>query len=224
MSAPWPPAATPPAPQPRARRTSLVAPVVLTSVGALCLLGALVAVVVVAVVLTRAMGSDVLTLRGEPGPAVVARADAPGATTAELTAGDRYDVHLVVPRRAVDDDEDPTLGDDVLLLSPSGDVVAADGSPGVRQRTAHGSWVAVSVAAFDAPETGTYQVAVPSAGIDGAWVALVPERAFGDFFVAIWGSVLGMFVVVGLGLAGLGATTGGAVWWVLRARARRATT
>lgn len=189
--------------------------------GALLLVGAVVAAVATAGGFVGAVRSDVLTRDGRPGPAVLAWADAPGTTSVELTAGERYAVYLVVPRDTVRDDERPRLDEDVLLLSPSGEVVEADGSPGVNMRTGVRDRVAATVGAFTAPETGTYQMAVPSAGVPDAWAALAPDKPFGPFFATIWGTVMGVFVVIGLGTVGFGATLGGAIWWVLRARSRR---
>lgn len=220
MTAAWQPPASPP---PSPRRTSLTGPVVLTAVGVLLLVGALVAALATAGGFVGALRTDVLTLRGEPGPAVLGRADAPGVAQVELVAGERYAVHLVVHQGDVPEGERPRLEQDVLLQAPSGTVVAADGAPGVSTRTAAGGRVAVSVGAFTAPEDGTYTMVVPPAELDGAWVAVAPDKDFAPFFTAIWGTVLGTFLTIGLGLVGGGALVAGVVWWVLRARARRTT-
>ncbi len=220
MSTSTPPGPTPPVPA-APRRTSLTGPVVLTAVGVLLLAAAVVVGVLSAVGLVGNVRSDVLTRDGEPGPAVLAAAPAPGATTVDLTQGERYAVHLVVPYDVVGD-ERPELDEEVLLMAPSGAVVEADGSPGVNVRSRAGGSVAGSVGAFTAPETGTYQVAVPPAQVADAWVAITPDKAFAPFFASIWGFVLGVFGVLGLGALGFAALVGGIVWWVLRARARRA--
>lgn len=219
MSAPAGPSSPP---EERPRRTSVGGPVALTVTGALLLVGALVVAVLTAGRFVGAVRSDVLTLDGKPGAAVLGSADAPGATTVELTAGERYAVYLVVPKDAVGDDERPDLPGDVVLQAPSGEVVTADGSPGVNMRTGTGGQVAATVGAFTAPESGEYEVAVPSAGVPGAWVAIAPDKPFAPFFGAIWGTVAGVFVVIGLSVVGVGVLAGGIVWWVLRVRARRA--
>jgi hypothetical protein len=211
-----------PAPAPFARRTSLVGPVVLTVVGVLVLVGAAVATIATVGGFASAVRSDVLTSEGGPGPAVLASADAPGSTSVDLVAGERYAVYLTVPRSSLGDDERPDLDEAVLLLAPSGTVVEAAGSPGVNMTTGVGGRVAATVGAFTAPETGTYAMAVPSAGVPDAWVAVTLDKPFAPFFGAIWGTVLGVFVVLGLVAAGFGAIVGGVVWWVLRARARQA--
>ncbi|GIG41606.1 hypothetical protein [Cellulomonas phragmiteti] len=206
---------------PASARPSLVGPVALTVTGVLLLLGALVLAVVTAGGFVGLVRSDVLAGDGQPGAAVLASAGAPGVTSVDLVAGERYAVYLVVPRDAVGEDERPRLDEAVLLRAPSGDVVAADRSPGVNATSRVRGWVAGTVGAFTAPETGTYEVAVPSAGVPDAWVALAADRPFGPFFGAVWGTVLGVFGVLGLTAAGFGVGIGGAVWWVLRARARR---
>ncbi|UZN03111.1 hypothetical protein [Cellulomonas sp. S1-8] len=203
------------------RRTSLVGPVVLTVLGVLLLVGAVIAAVATAGGFVGAVRSDVLRADGGPGPAVLAWADAPGSTRVELTAGERYAVYLVVPRDSLGDDERPDLAEDVLLLTPSGAVLEADDAPGVNMTSGVQDHVAATVGAFQAPETGTYEVAVPDAGVPGAWVALAPDKPFAPFFGAVWGTVMGVFVTLGLAAVGFGVLVGGVVWWVLRARARR---
>ncbi|MBO3094843.1 hypothetical protein [Cellulomonas dongxiuzhuiae] len=213
--------AHPSSPVPAPRRTSLAGPVTLTVTGVVLLVVALVLAVVAAAGFVGAVRSDVLTRDGRPGSAVLASADAPGAARVDLTAGERYAVYLVVPRDAVRDDERPDLDEDVLLLAPSGAVIEADDSPGVNMESGVGGLVAVTVGAFTATETGTYDMAVPPTDVPGAWVALAPDKPFGPFFGAIWGTVLGVFGVLGLSAVGFGALVGGIVWWVVRARARR---
>lgn len=212
----------PPLPAAAPRRTSLTGPVVLTAVGVLLLVGALLAAVATAGVLVGALRTDVLTRDGEPGPAVLAVTVAPGAVEVDLVAGERYAVYVVVPADAAPAGERPDLEQDVLLRAPSGEVLAADGAPGVNVRTAAGGRVAATVGAFTAPESGTYAVAAPPTAVDDTWVALAPDQAFVPFFSAIWGTVLGAFVVIALVMGGGGAVVGGVVWWVLRARAGRA--
>lgn len=219
MTAAWqPPAPPPPAP----RRTSLTGPVVLTGVGVLLLVGSLLAALVTAGGFVGLLRTDVLTRDGAPGSAVVGWASAPGAEQVWLEGGERYAVYLVVDADDVADGERPRMAQDVLLQAPSGEVLAADGSPGVDMRTGVRGSVAATVGAFTAPESGSYAMAVPPTQYDGAWVALAPDKPFAPFFTAIWGTVLGVFVVIGLAIGGGSLLVGGVVWWVLRARARRA--
>lgn len=204
-------------PPPPARRTSLVGPVVTVAVGTLVLLVTLVLGVVTAREFVGLVRSDVLTASGDAGPAVVAESDAPGRTTATLEAGQRYAVHLAWSGGAT-----PSLTQPVLLRAPSGDVVVADGAPGVDTESGAGRWSVVSVAAFTAPESGTYEVAVPSAGVGDARVLLAPDRDVAPFVGGIVGTIAGVFAVILLGAFGTGLVLGGVVWWVVRARARGA--
>ncbi|NYI58933.1 hypothetical protein [Cellulomonas soli] len=207
-------------PQPVAvRKTSLTGPVWLTVSGAVLILIALAIGAGTAVLLFRTAGSGVLTFSGEPGSSVIAEVDAPGTTTVDLVAGERYAVHLVEPATA------GGLGDlvgDVHLLAPSGETVVADGTPGVDSTSTMGDVTARSVAAFTAPEDGTYVLAVPSADVDHARVLLAPDQAFAPFFAGIFGSILGVFAAVLIGLLGTGMAVGGGIWWGFRVRARRA--
>ncbi|MFS0704033.1 hypothetical protein AB6N23_05855 [Cellulomonas sp. 179-A 9B4 NHS] len=212
-----------PAPQParpdRPRSTSLTGPVVTTSIGVLVLLAALVVGLLTARTFVGLVTSDVLSSSGEPGPDVVADAPAPGATTATLEAGQRYAVHLAWPAQSA---IEPRLTDVVLLQAPSGDVVAADGDPAVDGTFTAGRWSIETVAAFTAPESGTYQVAVPTADVADARVLLAPDQDVAPFVGGVLGSVAGVFGVLLLGAFGAGLVLGGVIWWVVRARARRA--
>ncbi|WP_136517774.1 hypothetical protein [Cellulomonas telluris] len=204
-------------PPPRPRTTSYVGPAVTTSLGVVALLVALVVGLVSARTFIGLVTTDVLTASGAPGPSAVAAADAPGMTTATLEAGERYAVHL-----AYDGSSEPRLTEDVLLRAPSGTVVAADDDPAVDGRFGVGSWSVVSVSAFTAPESGTYEVAVPAATVQGARVVLAPDQDVAPFVGGILGTIAGVFGVLVVGAFGAGLLLAGVIWWVLRARARRA--
>jgi hypothetical protein len=210
-----------PAPQPARpdRRTSLTGPVVTTSIGVLVLLATLVVGLLTARTFVGLVTSDVISSSGEPGPDVVADAPAPGATTATLEAGQRYAVHLAWPAQGA---IEPRLTDVVLLQAPSGVVVAADGDPGVDGTFTAGTWSIETVAAFTAPESGTYQVAVPAADVTAARVLVAPDQDVAPFVGGVLGSVAGVIGVLLLGAFGAGLVLGGVIWWVVRARARRA--
>jgi hypothetical protein len=62
---------------------------------------------------------------------------------------------------------------------------------------------------------------VPAAQVPDAWVAIAADKPFAPFFGAVAGTVLGVFVVLGLSAIGFAMTVGGVIWWVLRVRARR---
>ncbi|QGQ18075.1 hypothetical protein GC089_00805 [Cellulomonas sp. JZ18] len=191
-------------------------PVVTTCAGVVALLVALVVGLLAARTFLGLVTTDVLTASGAPGPSAVAAADAPGVTTATLEAGERYAVHL-----AYDGSTEPRLTEDVLLRAPSGTVVAADDDPAVDGSFGAGAWSVVSVSAFTAPESGTYDVAVPPATLEGARVLIAPDQDVAPFVGGILGTVAGAFGVVLIGAFGGGLVLGGVIWWVVRARARR---
>lgn len=195
----------------------MAGPAALTVTGAVLLLGALAVAVAVTVGFVGLLRTDVLGPDGLPGDGALAWAYAPGETTVELVAGERYAVHLGTP---VVSGSDQYLEADVMLMTPSRDVIVADDPPGVNLSTVGaGGWSAVTVGAFEAPETGTYLVAVPPADVDAAWVALTPDRDVAPFVTGVVRTVLGTFVVVGAGTAGVGALAGGIAWWLARRRA-----
>lgn len=200
------------------RRTSITGPVILTIAGGVVLILAVVAGLVAGLVLFRTADSGVLTLKGGVGDSVIAEADAPGATAVRLEEGERYAIHLVTPS----DDHSAELEGDVELLTPSGETIVADGDPSVDLQTTLGGRTARSVAAFIAPEDGTYAVSVPAADVDDARVYITPEEEFAPFLAGVLGSALGIVAAVGLGMLGLGMAIGGGIWWAVRARARRA--
>lgn len=194
---------------------------VLTFSGAFLLLLTVVVAVLVARVFVGVLPTGVVTSGGEPGPAVVASVDAPGAVEVELEA-DRYAVYLAQPSTGSDDPEDAVgLAGDLLVTGVDGTVVDASGSTHVSMSTGRGGVSAHTVASFTITEPGTYEVIVPPT-TDGspATVLLTPDQDFAPFFAGIFGSVLGVFVAIGLGILGFLMTAGGIVWWVLARRPR----
>lgn len=203
-------------PPPRPRKTSLVGPVVTTSVGVVAMLVAVVVGLLAARTFVGLVTTDVLTASGQPGPAALAAVEAPGTTTATLEAGRRYAVHV-----AYDGPTEPQLTEDVLLRAPSGAVVAADEDPAVDTNFDAGTWSVVSVSAFTAPESGTYDVAVPPATVEGARVLVAADQDVAPFVGGILGTIAGAFGVVLIGAFGGGLVLGGVIWWVVRVRNRR---
>ncbi len=204
----------PPAPRP-APRTSLVGPVVLTSVGALLL----VATAVVAVLVVRTFLSivplGVLDASGGPGSAAVASTSAPGTTTAVLEPGYHH-LYLVVPS----DEHEAGLPGTVELTGPDGETLPAEPSP-LDGTASTGGSRAVLVAGFRVVEPGEYTLTVPEATTQDAQVVLVRGPDLTQFVSGIFGTVGGVFVAIALGVVGLGLTIGGVIWWVVRAGARR---
>ncbi|MFS0702234.1 hypothetical protein AB6N24_19855 [Cellulomonas sp. 179-A 4D5 NHS] len=219
---PHPPAGPSPAAPatPRSTRGAKI----LTAGGALLLLLTLVVGIGVARVFLGVLPLGVVTSQGEPGPAVVASLDAPGATEVELPA-DRYAVYVAQPSAdrggAGDGDDAVGLAADLVVTGADGTAVDTSRGPQVTSTTGGGGVTAHTVASFTITEPGTYTVVAPPTE-DGstATVLLAPDQDFAPFLAGIFGSILGVFLAIGLGLVGFLLLAGGIVWWVLARRTR----
>lgn len=190
----------------------------LTVGGVVVLVLALAVSVGVARVFLGVLPLGVLTSDGEPGPAVVASLDAPGATEVELAA-DRYAVYLAGPTTGEDDAVE--LASDLLVSAPDGTVVDTSRGTQVTSTTAGGGRTARTVGSFTITEPGTYTVIAPATDDgSGATVLLTPDQDFAPFFAGVFGSIFGVFLAIGLGLVGFLMLAGGIVWWVLARRTR----
>ncbi|NKY38335.1 hypothetical protein [Cellulomonas septica] len=196
-------------------RRSLVGPVVLTSAGALLLVGAIVAAVVVARTFLSLLPLGVIDAQGDAGPSAVAWTDVPGAVDVDLAPG-RYDVFLVVD----DVDAHTGLDADVRVVGPDGSPVEVDDAPGVSINAQRGDRRAFNVAAFTVTAAGEHTVVVPGSPSDGALAVVAEGQRTSSFLLGVFGTIGGVFLTIVLGLLGLGLTAGGVVWWALRARAR----
>ncbi|WP_141372268.1 hypothetical protein [Cellulomonas cellasea] len=193
---------------------------VLTFSGAFVLLLTLALSIGVARVFLGLLPLGVVTSAGEPGPAVVASLDAPGAAEVELAA-DRYAVYVAQPSSGGDADDAVGLATDLLVSASDGTVVDTSRGTQVTMTTGGGGVTAHTVASFTITEPGTYTVIAPATE-DGspATVLLAPDQDFAPFFAGIFGSILGVFLAIGLGLLGVLMLAGGIVWWVLARRTR----
>lgn len=206
---------TAPAPWAPPRRTSLVAPVTLTAVGVVVLLVAAAVAVVVVRLFLGLLPLDVLDGDGEPGPGVLAVIGAPGSSTVVLDGDTDYALYLLVPHEVahVGLDSRPEV------TAPDGSAVDVRDAAAVSVNASRGGMTASTVAGFTTGEAGTYTVAVPAASVDDARVLVVEDEQAMRFLSGALGTVAGVALLCVLAVAGLGATIGGAVWWVHRARA-----
>jgi hypothetical protein len=213
--------AAPPGPRSPERPRSTRGAKVLTASGALVLVGTVVVAVLVGRTFIGLIPVGLLGPDGEPGPAVVASIDAPGSAQVDLDAG-RYAVLV-----AYEADGDAQEGDelelvgDLQVLAPDGTPVRASGGAQVTMRSARGDVVAHTVAAFTVAQPGTHTVTVPATQ-DGspATVLLTPDQDFLPFFTGIFSTILGVFLVIGLGFVGTAMAVGGGIWWALARRPR----
>lgn len=207
-------------PGPRSTRGAKV----LTVLGALVLIGTVVVAVLVGRTFVGLLPTGILGTDGQPGPDVVASIDAPGTARVDLDAG-RYAV--LVAYEADESDGDAREGDeleltgDLQVTAPDGTSVDASGGAQVTMRSGRGDVVAHTVAAFTVTQPGTHTVTVPGTQ-DGspATVLLTPDADFLPFFTGIFSTVLGVFLVIGLGFVGTAMAVGGGIWWALARRSR----
>lgn len=206
---------TPPAPAARPPRPrSTRGPAGLTLAGVLLVLAA----AVVAAVLARGMAgmlpTDLLDADGEPASGVVGVVDAPGTARMDLEADTDYAVYLAMQAPG----EDAALADDVRVQAPDGRVTQASSAAEVSVTTSRGPTTAWTVGAFETNEAGTYTLTAPAVrGGADALVLVAPDQPVLPFVAGIFGTVLGVFVAIGLSLAGVPMTVLGVVWWRRRA-------
>ncbi|WP_182111220.1 MULTISPECIES: hypothetical protein [unclassified Actinotalea] len=221
MSAPFPPPAAPAGPHAAPPSTSLRGPVALTVAGAVLCVATVVIAVLVGRTFLNLLPTDLLTSDGQAGPGVVAEVSAPGQGTAQLEADTSYVVLLATSTSAGGDHVE--LEDDVVLVSPDGNEIVADRSPGVNLSASRDGTAVRSVGAFRTQEAGQYTVTAPPVSDGGtARVLLAPDQAFGPFFVGIFGSVFGVFAAIATAITGMPMLVIGIVWWRRRAGARAA--
>lgn len=194
---------------------------ILTAIGALLCVGAVVLAVVTGRQFVSLLPLDVLGSDGGAGSAVVGTVEAPGTAEVRLGAG-RYAI-LLAQNQPGEQAELAELAGDLRVIAPDGTSVAADAGPQVSLNASRGGISARSIGAIVAAEPGVYVLTAPRMA-DGstATVMLTPDQDFAPFLTGIFGTVFGVFGVIVLGLVGLGTTVGGIVWWVLAQRPRTA--
>lgn len=206
---------TPPAPAarpPRARSTR--GPAGLTVAGVVLVVAAAVVAVLVARGMAGMLPTDLLGADGKPASGVVGVVDAPGTARMDLEADTDYAVYLAMQRPP----EGVDLAGDVRVEAPDGRVTLASSSAEVSVTTSREPTTAWTVGAFETDEAGTYTLTAPAVSNGGdALVLVAPDQPVLPFVAGIFGTVLGVFVVIGLALAGVPMTVLGVVWWRRRA-------
>lgn len=205
--------------------TSLRGPVWLTVSGAVLCLVAVAAAVLVARTFVGILPTDLLDGDGGPGPGVVATLDAPGTTTVDLEADTRYVVLVAEPWTGGSEEGEHTgLTADVVVRTPDERTLEASLSPGVNLTSSRGGTTVHSVGAFRTDVGGEHTLQAPAAegGAEDVQVLVALDEPFLPFFTGIFGTVMGVFVVIGAALLGVPMLVIGIVWWRRRAAARRA--
>jgi len=205
-----------PARPPAVTRRSTRGAKILTVVGAVLCVGAVVLGVATARQFVGLLPLDVLGSDGTSGSAVVGTVGAPGTAQIQLKA-DRYAI-LIAQRQP---GGHGGLAGSLSVTAPDGTQVATDAGAQVSLNTERGGVTARSIGAFVAPEPGLYTVTAPGMA-DGstATVMLTPDKDFAPFFTGIFSTVLGVFGVIIVGFLGLATTIGGIVWWAVARRPR----
>jgi len=203
----------PPVPS-RPVRTSTTGPAVLTIIGAICLVAAIVATVFAVRTFVGIVPLHVLDSRGDPGSAALGVTDVPGAATLDLDAG-WYDIYAVVPMARFS-----TPDVTVQVTGPDGTPVDLQ-SPTVASTTSLGGSSANAISSFQVTDPGQYTLTATDATSTDTRVIVVRGKPTTAFLGSVAGVVVGMFLAIGLGVVGLGLTIGGGVWWGNRARARK---
>lgn len=200
-------------------KTSTRGPKILTAVGVFLLVAtaAVVAGVVwlfLSVLPTGIIGSD-----GEPGADAVGGTEVPGTVTLSLPAGTTYAVYLAHPSSA----GDVLLSDQITVTGPDGQpagpAVIPSGTTTRNGVTAH------DVSSFRTGDAGDYTVTVPELADPDAtpWATIIVAEGedVRGFVGGVFGTIAGVFLAIGLGLAGLIVTTIGAIWWYTRRQNQR---
>ncbi|TDE99075.1 hypothetical protein EXU48_02530 [Occultella glacieicola] len=200
-------------------RTSLRGPVILTAAGALVLVAAIVVAVLVVRLFLSVLPVGLVGADGVPGPEAVGGTDVPGTLTLELEADTTYTILLAHPSNA----QAVALGDAITVTGPDGRPATSTIGPST---TVDNNGVSArSIDVFTTAAAGAYAIVVPPLDNPAATAWATVVVAEGDelpgFIGGIFGTIFGVFLALGLGVAGVAMIVGGAVWWHIHSRARR---
>lgn len=200
-------------------KTSRKAPVAVTILGAVCLVGAVVAAVIAVRLFMSVIPLGVVAADGSPGSKAVGGVEVPGQVALRLDADTTYAVYLARPAAA----DDVDLMGPVTLVGPDGAEVAH--VPGASGHSSMNGVEAETLFTFSTADAGEYTLAAPpmapSSWAPWAHVIVTPAPATGGFIASVFGTIAGIFVTIGLALAGGILVIVGGIWWYTRAKARR---
>lgn len=196
-------------------RTSTTGAKILTGIGALFLLLALVLVVVGIDRLADTVSEDALEVRPGADVTAEAREDVPGPALFTAERDTRYAVLFIGPAEERIDD------DDLVVTGPDGAQVGLAESNmsysfSAAQTTTH-------VATFESDAAGSYTVSVTGTSATARGdLAIIDDELIAGLVV---GAVSGVLIIVAgvfAGILGVGLLIGGAVWWGVRRSAAKA--
>lgn len=209
---PWP------APVPPRRSTSTTGPKVSVAVGAVLLVGAILAGVLGARAFLGIMPTDVMRMDGSPGPGVLAEIATPGSAEVMLPADSRFTLLLV--RHGQNTGMATTT--EPRVTSPREASVDV-GGPDVSLTVTMGDSHAEAIASFRTGVGGVHRIDAPST-VDGepASLHLVESDGVGGFVGGLFGGIAGVLAAVFLGIVAVALLiAGGIMWSVRRGNARQ---
>lgn len=200
-------------------KTSTRGPKLLTAIGALCLVGAVVVAVIVVRLFLSVVPFGITSADGGPGNNAVGGVEVPGEVTLTLDGDTTYAVYLAHPSAA----DGIVLADRVTVTGPGGAEVAR--VAGASDHSTTNSVSAESLFTFRTGSAGEYTVDAPPlagpAATPWAQVIVAPQKALGGFLGSLFGTIAGVFVTIGLAGAGVVMVLIGGIWWYTRSKARK---
>lgn len=200
-------------------KTSTTGPKILTAVGVLLLVAAVAVIVLVARLFLSVLPTGIVAADGAPGPDAAGGTEVPGTVTLSLPASTVYAVYLAHPSTV----DGLALSDPVTVTGPDGQPASFAATPS--GTTTSNGVTAEDVSAFQTGAAGDYTVTVPELEDPDAtpWATVIVTESdnIPGFIGGVFGTIAGVFVAIGLGLAGLTVTIIGAIWWYTRHQNQR---
>ena len=190
-------------------RSSTTGAKVLTGVGAVVAVVALVLVVVGITRLADTVSEDALDVRPGADVSVEVREDIPGPARFMAERDTRYAVLFIGPA------EEEVDVDDLVVTGPDGAQV--DLSESGMSYTFSSSRTTTYLATFESDDAGSYTLSVtgPSETARGD-LAIIDDELIAGLVVGAVSGVLLIVAGVFTGLVGVGLLVGGGVWWAVR--------
>ncbi|WP_147918904.1 hypothetical protein [Ruania zhangjianzhongii] len=200
-------------------QTSTKGPKILTAVGVLLLLAAIAVIVLVVRLFLSVLPTGIIAADGAPGPDAAGGTEVPGTVTLSLPAQTTYAVYLAHPSSV----DGLLLSDRITVTGPDGQAASPAATPS--GTTTSNGVSASDVSSFRTGAAGDYTVTVPELEDPDAtpWATVIVTESdnIPGFIGGVFGTIAGVFVAIGLGLAGLTVTIIGVIWWYTRRQNRR---
>ncbi len=205
----------PPAPGGRPPATSTKGPKITFWIGVATLVVSIALVVLGSLSLWRSIPTDVLTMDGSPGDAVVGVVD--GSTTAEvdLDGDTEYAVYFVRTSGLGGTGARP------VVTAPDEDPVPV-GSASYSSSVTMGSTRAEAIASFTTGQAGAYTIDATATTGDDARLFIIEDNGIGGFLGGLFSGIAALLGGAFFGIAALTLLiTGGVMWGMRRSNARR---